>query len=265
MTPEHTFYSREGLLVEGYDSAQPELGDQDFYCSLAQETGGPVLELACGTGRVLWPLAEAGFDIQGLDRSEAMLRRAEGKRAAHSEEVSARARLQLGDMREFEFEERFGLIFIACRSFQALLTSDDQHTALRCAHRHLRPDGKLALHVFDPLLEWCVPGEVDLAAGRSQVEGEHPLPSGNQLEITILQRTNDPLLQRLTERWRLREVDSGGKVLREEEEVLEMRWIYRWEMHYLFERCGFHIEAEYGGFDRSPPAYGREQIWVATK
>ncbi len=262
MTPEHTFYSREGLLVEGYDAAQPDLGDVDFYRDLAQETGGPVLELACGTGRVLWPLAEAGFEIQGLDRSEAMLRRAEEKRGDYAEEVSARVRLKHGDMREFEFEERFGLIFIAWRSFQALLTSDDQHAALRCAHRHVRPGGKLALHVFDPLLEWCVPGEVDPPVPHDAV---HPLPSGNRLEIKVVQRTNDPLLQRLTERWRLREVDSGGKVLREEEEVLQMRWTYRWEMHYLFERCGFHIEAEYGSFDRSPPAYGREQIWVATK
>ena len=63
----------------------------------------------------------------------------------------------------------------------------------------------------------------------------------------------------------MREVDPGGKVLREEEEVLEMRWIYRWEMHYLFERCGFRVEAEYSDFARSPPAYGREQIWIATK
>ena len=262
MTPEHTFYSREGLLVEGYDTAQPDLGDVGFYRSLAQETGGPVLELACGTGRVLWPLAEAGFEIQGLDRSEAMLRRAEEKRGAHAEEVSARVRLKHGDMREFEFEERFGLIFIAFRSFQSLLTSDDQHAALRCSHRHLLPDGKLALHLFDPRLDWCVPGEVDPPVPHDAV---HPLPSGNRLEIKVVQRTNDPLLQRLTERWRLREVDSGGKVLREEEEVLQMRWTYRWEMHYLFERCGFHVEAEYGGFDRSPPAYGREQIWVATK
>ncbi len=262
MTPEHTFYSREVLLVEGFDTAQPDLGDVDFYRSLAQETGGPVLELACGTGRVLWPLAEAGFEIQGLDRSEAMLRRAEEKRRDHAEEVSARVRLKHGDMREFEFEERFGLIFIAFRSFQSLLTSDDQHAALRCSHRHLLPDGKLALHLFDPRLDWCVPGEVDPPVPHDAV---HPLPSGNRLEIKVVQRTNDPLLQRLTERWRLREVDSGGKVLREEEEVLQMRWTYRWEMHYLFERCGFHIEAEYGGFDRSPPAYGREQIWLATK
>ncbi len=262
MTPEHAFYSREGLLVEGYDTAQADLGDVDFYLSLAQETGGPVLELACGTGRVLWPLAEAGFEIQGLDRSEAMLRRAEQKRAAYSEEVSARARLHLGDMREFAFEERFGLIFVAFRSFQSLLTSDDQHTALRCAHRHLRSDGHLALHLFDPRLEWCVEGDIESPLAHDVA---HPLPSGNRLEIKVAQRHNDPLLQRLTELWRLREVDSGGHVLREEEEILQMRWTYRWEMRYLFERCGFRVAAEYSSFDRAPPAYGHEQIWVATK
>ncbi|MHC5012849.1 MAG: class I SAM-dependent methyltransferase, partial [Planctomycetota bacterium] len=76
---------------------------------------------------------------------------------------------------------------------------------------------------------------------------------------------NDPLHQVLTERWRLRETDASGALLREEEEILRMRWLYRWEVHYLLERCGFRVEAEYGDFEKSPPAYGGDQIWVARK
>ena len=67
---EPAFFAREGLLVEIYDASFPEeIGDVPFYEDLARRTGGPVLELGCGTGRVVWPLAEAGLHVVGLDIS----------------------------------------------------------------------------------------------------------------------------------------------------------------------------------------------------
>jgi SAM-dependent methyltransferase len=262
VTVEGAFYQREGLLVEAYDALQPDLGDVPFYAELARETGGPILELACGTGRVLWPLAEAGFEVVGLDRSRPMLRRAEAKRTEHAPEVAARVRLVGGDMTSFRLEERFGLVFIAFRSFQALLTPQDEREALRRVHEHLRPGGRLALHVFDPRLEWCVAGEVEPPfRGRT---GAMP-DTGHEVRIDVMTHVNDPLRQVLTERWRLREIDASGTVRREEEEVLQMRWLYRWEVHYLLECCGFRVEAEYADFEKSPPAYGGDQIWVARR
>ena len=115
-----SFYSRDGLLVDLYDASCPEMGDVPFYVDLACGTGGPVLELGCGTGRVVWPLAQAGLDVVGLDLNEPMLRRAEAKRAGHAEEVAARVRFSRGDMTHFELPERFRLAFSAFRAFQAL-------------------------------------------------------------------------------------------------------------------------------------------------
>jgi hypothetical protein len=54
-------------------------------------------------------------------------------------------------------------------------------------------------------------------------------------------------------------------VARHEEEMLSMRWTYRYEMRYLLELCGFDVQAEYSDFRRSPPAYGREHVWVARR
>ncbi|MHC5011848.1 MAG: class I SAM-dependent methyltransferase, partial [Planctomycetota bacterium] len=186
---EENFYQREGLLVEAYDALQPDLGDVAFYAELAEQSGGPVLELACGTGRVVWPLAEAGFDVVGLDRSRPMLRRAEAKRRDHAPEVAARVSLVHGDMTSFQREERFGLIFVAFRSFQALLTPEDEQEALRRIHEHLRPGGRLALHLFDPRLEWCVEGEIDPPfKGRA---GTVP-DTGHEVRIDVLTHANDP-------------------------------------------------------------------------
>lgn len=71
--------------------------------------------------------------------------------------------------------------------------------------------------------------------------------------------------QVLEETWRFQEFDHDGALLREEREVLRLRWLYRYEMRHLLELCGFSIEAEFSDFQESPPAYGKEQIWVARR
>ena len=71
--------------------------------------------------------------------------------------------------------------------------------------------------------------------------------------------------QVLTELWRFTEINEAGDVLRQEEEVLTLRWTYRQEMRYLFELVGFEVEAEFSDFHGSPPAYGKEQVWVARR
>ena len=82
------------------------------------------------------------------------------------------------------------------------------------------------------------------------------------MEFESTDRRVDPVTQVFSEVWRFREFDQAGILMREEHEVLRLRWGYRYEMRHLFELSGFSVEAEYSAFDRSPPAYGKEQIWV---
>jgi hypothetical protein len=89
--------------------------------------------------------------------------------------------------------------------------------------------------------------------------------SGNEVRIRATHRIIDTLNQVLTERWEFVEVDPEGRELRREEEILRMRWTYRWEMRYLLELAGFEVEAEYSDFHRSPPAYAAEQVWLARR
>ncbi len=153
-------YARGGLSAELYDSMYPGApGEEDtqFLLEQATITGGPILELACGTGRVLWPLAEAGFEITGLDLNRPMLAQAEGKAAARPADVRARARFLQSGMQEFDLKTTFGLVFSTFRSFQALLTVEEQRSCLRSVHRHLRPGGRLVLDLFDPQLDRLLP------------------------------------------------------------------------------------------------------------
>ena len=97
MSDEWVFYGRDSLNVESYDSqaqaGQPVLGgDVEFYIDQARARG-PVLDLGGGTGRVAWPLAEAGFEVTSLDLSAPMLARSEAKRALASPAAQARVKL----------------------------------------------------------------------------------------------------------------------------------------------------------------------------
>ncbi len=130
--------------------------DLAFWLKLAEQTGGPVLELACGTGRVVIPLARAGHAVAGLDVSRSMLAVARRKLTREDAEVQARVRLVEGDMADFSVEGRFGLIFIAYRSFQHLVERAEQRKCLESCRRHLETEARLAINVFNPRLSRLV-------------------------------------------------------------------------------------------------------------
>jgi SAM-dependent methyltransferase len=164
-------------------------------------------------------------------------------------------------MTAFDLDRQFGLVYIAFRSFMMLTTPEDQRRCLEAAHRHLAPGGLLAVDLFDPLLDRLVPGPMPESWAPM---GNFPHPDTfNLVRIEVADRMNDPLAQVFEETWRFTEVDRRGNVLRQEEEILRMRWTYRFEMRYLLELCGFDVVAEYSDYFKSPPAYGKEQIWVA--
>lgn len=267
MSADRVFYGRDSLNVESYDaqaaSVRPVLtGDVEFYVDLARRWGGPVLDLGGGTGRVAWPLAEAGFDVTSLDLSAPMLARSEAKRALASPAARSRVILVQADLRDFALPTRFGLAIAPFRAFQLLRSADDQRAALATIHDHLRPGAVLVLHLFDPLLDACVPFD---GVPAQPDRGTVVLPSGHRVTMRVLRRTTDPLVQVLTEVWEFTELDDDGNAIRREEETLRMRWTYRFEMRYLLELSGFEVEAEHSDFQGSPPEYAAEQVWIARR
>jgi SAM-dependent methyltransferase len=115
-----------------------------FYSALAQETGGPVLEIACGTGRVSIPIARLGFAVTGLDIVPGMLEQARSKSA------DLPTRWVEGDARTFDLGERFRLIFLTGNAFQAFLTRADQEALLERVRAHLHDEGLFAFETRNP-------------------------------------------------------------------------------------------------------------------
>ncbi|MGE0598110.1 MAG: trans-aconitate 2-methyltransferase [Dehalococcoidia bacterium] len=261
------FYEQSGLASEIYGQRTFLLpvvrGDARFYGDLARECGGPILELGCGEGRFLVPFARSGFEITGIDRSTVMLDRARRAVAGLPADVASRITIVEGDMTDFHLETLFGFAFSAFRSFMFITEPEAQRRCLELVRDHLRPGGILAIDIFDPLLDRMMPDPED--EGWSY-QGTIPHPvSFNLVRIEAASRSNDPLRQVFEETWRYSEHDREGNQLRQEEEVLRMRWTYRYEMRYLLELAGFEVVAEYSDYLKSPPAYGLEQIWVARR
>lgn len=262
------FYGEGGLSTEIYDAlaaaifpGSPQDGDVDFYRRLAQETGGPVLEVGCGTGRVAAELAADGHEVVGVDLSDAMLRLAERKGASLAPDAAARLTYRHGDMATLSLGREFALVIAPSRVFQFLLTPAAQRQGLATLRSHLRADGRLVLDLFDPLLDRVVPTPDAPPRGGDLV---HP-STGNRVTWEVTARHPDPERQLVIEDWTTREVGPSGEVLRAETERLTIRWSLRSEIRLLFELEGLEVLAEYGDFHGNPPAYGREQVWVLRR
>ena len=260
---ERFYDDRASLFVRAYDAffhrpPPPIAGDIAFYRRLAHEAAGPVLELACGTGRVAVALAGDGIDITGIDISEGMLTVAQRKRGLLPETARARLALHLGDMCELDLDRRFGLIFVAFRSFQHLLTIDLQRSALAVMRRHLVPGGRVALHLFDPRLDLLIEG----VAAPQRLSGVDPLTQ-HRYTGQVLQTRFDHVAQVRHDLWHYTEVSPAGETLEQARRDMALRWTYRWELHHLLTLSGFVVEAEYSDFAGAPPAYGKELIVLA--
>jgi SAM-dependent methyltransferase len=254
-------YYSGGLSVATYDlftGGGLLNGDVAFYLDFAKKHGGPILELATGTGRILLPLVLAGHHVVGMDISSAMLEIAAAK-IRNNSEAADRARLIQGNIINFDLGQHFATILIPARSFQHVLTPDDQRKTLHCVRRHLRPGGHLVLDLVDPYFDWLFgeawkespPKEVLLA------------PSNHLVRRTIVSCMADPLRQTVHETMRFEEFDEGGNIIACEDASWTLRWNMRQETEYLLELCGFEVVDQYSDFFFSPPAYAKEQLWIA--
>lgn len=248
-----------------YDSYSTGLdGDESFYVEEAGKADGPVLEIACGTGRIMIPIAESGVSIVGLDRAPAMLEVARRKTAALPDETQRRIQIVEGDMRSFSLERRFPLAIIPYRAFLHLMTADDQRRALARIREHLTDRGRLVFNVFDPSIELIAAYMRPLGGSLSHM-GSFSHPKTGRRVMVSGTRRYDPLEQTLEEHRFFEEVDDEGRVLSKTTTPVYLRYVHRFEMQHLLELSGYEVEALYGDFRRGPFRHGNEQVWVARR
>lgn len=218
--------------------------DLDFYRQLADEAGSPILELACGTGRIVRHLARAGHTVTGLDISRPMLALARDQLSMEPPDVQARVTLVEQDMRHFRLSARFRLAILAINSFMHLMTRRDQQRCLKCTRRYLAAGGLLVIDVFNP----------DLAlydsAGRSFYERTMDDPATGSTVTKLVSTHIDRRRQVNHITFHYDETIAGQQQIRHTA-AISQHYLYNHEMADLLRTCGYTVERVFGGFART--------------
>jgi SAM-dependent methyltransferase len=223
-----------------YERLRGPSGDAAFYRELARESGGPVLELGCGSGRILLPIAREGIPAVGLDASASMLEELAAK------SPPANLRFVAGRMQDFDLSpQRFALIFAGFRAFQHLLSVEDQLATLARVRAHLSAGGRFAFDVFAPRHDRLAQASVAEAEdARASVDGEEIVRYAAIPKIDVAR-------QILHLRFRVERRRAGVLV---DEKIWEssLRYFFRYELEHLLARSGLEVEEVFGGFDGRP-------------
>jgi SAM-dependent methyltransferase len=243
--------------------------DINFYRRLAGNRmefapSGPILDLACGTGRLLLPLLRDGHTVVGLDRSAPMLAAARRRVARLSATRRGRCLLLQADLRAFALRPRFALAVAAFHSVQHIYAEADLRRFLRATRACLVPGGWFAFDVLPPDPAWI--GRDPLRRwGRTVFR--HPV-SGQRLVYTNNHRF-DPRRRVLHMRLYYQPLDERGRPAGPERVVrLCHRQIEPALVKTLLERAGFRLLACFGGFDGRPldgePGLAEEHVYIAA-
>jgi SAM-dependent methyltransferase len=225
------------------------LVDVNVHVGLARRFGGPVLELACGSGRLLAPLAQAGFTVTGVDSSEPMLDRARARLAALGLS-EPRVTLVQQRLQELQLEGRFRTIIIGLDSFGLLLKRADQLAALRAAREHATHDGRLVLDLANGNLRGSAEPTEELAHDLTMPDPE----TGRPITKFVLRRPRPA--EQLDELLFFYDEQDEQGYLRRSVVELKLRWFTRFELELLLQAAGWQVEEVYGSYDLAP--YGPE-------
>ena len=244
------------LVARLYDwEHDPYQDDVELFVALARRFGGPVLELACGTGRLLAPLAAAGLTCTGVDRSAAMLARARQR----LERRGLTATLVEQSIERLALASSYRTLLLGLDSFGLLVDRDDQLAALRAAREHATHDARLLLDVSNG----------QLRGGAEPAE-----------ELLHQLTAPDPDTGRLITKWVVRrprpaeqfdELTCFYDELDEERRVrrtilpLRLRWFTRFELELLLAHAGWTVDEVYGGYDLTPFEATSERLIVVAR
>ena len=241
-------------------TAESFAGDVEFYTRKAKATGGPVLELGAGTGRITLAIARAGVTVHALDANCDMLEALNDKLATETTDVRNRVVVVEGDMRTFKLPERFPLIICPYRAFLHNLTEADQLACLRQVHAHLAPGGRFAFNVFFPSLEFMSHHSGALA-GVWRWRATHPRADGGFVMRSEAVRY-DTVAQLLHAQIRYDDYGADGVLARTYLHRLDLAYLYPGDIRRRLEHSGFANIELHGGSDGEPVKSEMDELFV---
>ncbi|HEX4208075.1 MAG TPA: class I SAM-dependent methyltransferase [Ktedonobacteraceae bacterium] len=232
------------LIAPFYDAEHAHFSeDIDMYLNFATSSGGKILELACGSGRVLLPLAQEGYALTGVDTSDAMLGLA--RRNLEAAGVNEQCSLIQQDISQLALPHKFRLAFIALGSFAHITARKAQQQALAAIHAHMSPGGIFILDISNADARY-----MEELSGQVLHQGSWRTEDGDYLThfVSPASSTERHLLE-LTHFYDQHR--QGGTVAR----TIVTTYLYlfeRGEIEVLLEQAGFTIKDVYGDYDLNP-------------
>lgn len=246
-------------IAELYDLEHNDFGpDVDLMVNFAQVVGDPILELGCGSGRIMIPIAQAGFNVTGLDSSRPMLDRAETA-IAHAG-LGHRVTLYEGDMREADKVPGgpFGLVIFSLNSLMHLTTVDDQRSALEAARRALDPRGQLIIDTLNPSTE-----QVRHLLDGPHHEGSWNLQDGSVVDKWSHRRQSGTAQLIETILWY--DCTAPDGTLTRTRSTFDLRYVHASELALMLELCGFTEPMFYGSYDLDPYDNDSDRLFVTAE
>ena len=234
--------------------------DVPYWVETAKSAGGPVLELACGTGRITLPLVRKGLIVDALDGSLPMLHKLEAKaRAELSAEELGRLAWHWSNMRDFELGKQFDVILCPFSGFTYLVEDADQRRMLQRVRMHLAPGGAFLMDVF-------VPHYKDLLMPDGHVYHDYRRHLDNGMILEREKTIQKDLTRQVNVvRRTYRFLNDSGEVLRTVCTESTIRYRFRSEMKLLLESEGFDVIEEYGDFEAKPYSYSASMMVFVCK
>lgn len=235
-----------------YDGMNTSLADLDFYKRwLPKNKDARILELCCGTGRLTLPIAKDGFDITGVDYTPSMLEQAKIK----ASEAGLAIEFIEADMRTFDAEEKYDLIFIPFNSIHHLYTNEDLFKALTVVKKHLKEGGLFLLDCFNPNIQFIAEGQKEL-----KEVTQYTTDDGRNIVIKeIMRYENTSQINRIEWHYYINgEFDSV--------QDLDMRMFFPQELDTYLKFNGFDIIHKFGSFEAAAFSdHSEKQIFVCKR
>lgn len=237
-----------------YDLENVIVDELPILLPLAQETGGLILDLACGTGRTTLPMAEAGCEVAGVDISEPMLARAREKACERGLAIE----FHLQDCSQLDLPLTARMATMTGHAFQEFLTNEAQDALLRSVRRHLAPGG---IFVFDTRF----PSRDNL----QKPAGEQPWQTvtdeqGWTVAASVIWSYD--AVSQIQDYVFIDRISNGAGATEETRSLGRLRYTWPREMERLLDMHGFDLDTIYGEWDGSPlAADSYDMVVVARK
>lgn len=246
-------------IARFYDAETADRTDDlALYSQLAEEIGTPILDIGCGTGRVLLPLAQAGHRVHGVDNDRAMLNLLE-RRLTAMPHLREHLTYEQADILSYKSQERYALTLLTYNALMHFHTQDAQMTLLKRLRQLTAEDGLLVIDLPNAGETFATQDTDALTLDRTFMEPE----SGHQVmlqSVSYLDRTT----QLLQVQWIYDEIHEDGTVKRLIAPHV-LRYFFYPEMVLLLRVCGFRVQAVYGGCDEEPFEDGSERMVIYAR